>query len=84
MSSLHQFPLQMLKIDRSFVTALDEDDGSSGTAIVSAILAMAASLDLQVVAEGIETESQRRRLIHMGCRYGQGFLFARPQRLNLL
>jgi len=84
LSYLHQFPLQMLKIDRSFVTALDEDDGSSGTAIVSAILAMAASLDLQVVAEGIETESQRRRLIHMGCRYGQGFLFARPQRLNLL
>lgn len=84
LSYLHQFPLQMLKIDRSFVTALDEDDGSSGTAIVSAILAMAASLDLQVVAEGIETESQRRRLIHMGCRYGQGFLFARPQRLSLL
>ncbi|MEZ5455675.1 MAG: EAL domain-containing protein [Lysobacteraceae bacterium] len=84
LSYLHQFPLQMLKIDRSFVTALDEDDGSSGTAIVSAILAMAASLDLQVVAEGIETESQRRRLIHMGCRYGQGFLFARPQRVSLL
>ena len=84
LSYLHQFPLQMLKIDRSFVTALDEDDGSSGTAIVSAILAMAASLDLQVVAEGIETESQRSKLIHMGCRYGQGFLFARPQRVSLL
>ena len=84
LSYLHQFPLQMLKIDRSFVTPLQQDAGGSGEAIVSAILAMASSLDLEVVAEGIETESQRRRLQQLGCLRGQGYLFARPQPLEQL
>lgn len=82
LSYLHQFPLQMLKIDRSFVTPLLQDGGGSGEAIVSAILAMANSLDLEVVAEGIETESQRARLRQLGCQRGQGYLFARPQALE--
>jgi diguanylate cyclase (GGDEF)-like protein len=82
LSYLHQFPLQMLKIDRSFVTPLMQDGGGSGEAIVSAILAMAHSLDLEVVAEGIETESQRARLQQLGCQRGQGYLFARPQALE--
>lgn len=81
LSYLHQFPLQMLKIDRSFVTPLVQDGGGSGEAIVSAILAMAHSLDLEVVAEGIETESQCARLAQLGCLRGQGYLFARPQPL---
>ena len=84
LSYLHQFPLQMLKIDRSFVTPLQQDGGGSGEAIVSAILAMARSLDLEVVAEGIETESQRSRLQQLGCQRGQGYLFARPQPLEQL
>ncbi len=81
LSYLHQFPLQMLKIDRSFVMTLQQDGAGSGEAIVSAILAMARSLDLEVVAEGIETEAQRSRLAELGCRLGQGYLFARPQPL---
>lgn len=84
LSYLHQFPLQMLKIDRSFVVPLQEGGGGSGEAIVSAILAMARSLDLEVIAEGIETESQRSRLRELGCRYGQGYLFARPQPVDAL
>jgi len=82
LSYLHQFPLQMLKIDRAFVTPLEEAGRGSGEAIVSAILAMATSLDLEVVAEGIETESQCRRLLELGCRLGQGYLFAKPQPLH--
>lgn len=84
LSYLHQFPLQMLKIDRSFVTPLQQDVAGSGEAIVSAILAMAHSLDLEVVAEGIETDSQRVRLAQLGCVRGQGYLFARPQPLEQL
>ncbi|MCG6116843.1 MAG: EAL domain-containing protein [Aquimonas sp.] len=78
LSYLHQFPLQMLKIDRAFVTPLESGGAGSGEAIVSAILAMSRSLDLEVVAEGIETETQRQRLLELGCRLGQGYLFARP------
>ena len=78
LSYLHQFPLQMLKIDRAFVTPLEAGGAGSGEAIVSAILAMARSLDLEVVAEGIETEAQRQRLLELGCKLGQGYLFARP------
>lgn len=78
LSYLHQFPLQVLKIDRAFVTPLESGGAGSGEAIVSAILAMARSLDLEVVAEGIETETQRQRLLELGCRLGQGYLFARP------
>lgn len=84
LSYLHQFPLQMLKIDRSFVTPLQQDAGGSSEAIVSAILAMAHSLHLEVVAEGIENEAQRARLAQLGCRRGQGYLFARPQPLTPL
>jgi EAL domain-containing protein (putative c-di-GMP-specific phosphodiesterase class I) len=48
---------------------------------VSAIVAMAHALDLAVVAEGVETESQRAQLLDLGCIYGQGFAFARPGRV---
>jgi PAS domain S-box-containing protein len=48
-------------------------------ALVQAVVTMAASLDLTVVAEGIETEAQREALVALGCRYGQGYLFGRPQ-----
>jgi diguanylate cyclase (GGDEF)-like protein len=84
LSYLHQFPLQMLKIDRAFVTPLEQGGGGSGEAIVSAILAMARSLDLEVVAEGIETQSQRERLLELGCKRGQGYLFARPRAVSEL
>jgi len=78
LSYLHQYPLQTLKIDRSFVAGLALDGGSSN-AVVRAIKALAGSLDMQVIAEGIETETQRRVLQALGCELGQGFLFGEPQ-----
>jgi len=76
---IHRFPLKMIKIDRSFVEPLGRDTSQRSSAIISAILALARSLDLEVVAEGIETEAQRQALIEMGCVYGQGYLFGHPQ-----
>jgi diguanylate cyclase (GGDEF)-like protein/PAS domain S-box-containing protein len=78
-SSLGYFrnlPLDTLKIDRDFVGGL----GSSreDTAIVTAAIAFAKALDVEVIAEGIETELQAQRLRDLGCRLGQGFLFSRP------
>jgi diguanylate cyclase (GGDEF)-like protein len=76
LSYLHRFPLHALKIDRSFIAALTP--GSSSAAVVRAVLALAATLGLEVIAEGIETSVQRQQLIELGCTYGQGFHFARP------
>lgn len=75
---VHRFPLRMLKIDRSFVAALGDPGDRRGTAIVGAILALARALELDVIAEGVETEAQRAALQAMGCAFGQGWLFGRP------
>ncbi|HEX7473002.1 MAG TPA: EAL domain-containing protein [Candidatus Limnocylindrales bacterium] len=71
-----RFAIESLKLDRSFIAGL----GSSrtDTAIVTATLAFATALDLSVTAEGIETEAQLDQLLALGCRRGQGYLFARP------
>jgi len=74
---LQHFQLDVLKIDRSFVTGLG-DDNPDGRALVSAIVALAGSLRLEVVAEGIELVGQRDELVAMGCGLGQGFLYAKP------
>jgi len=79
LSYLHQFPLQALKIDRSFVAELTSNSSSGSNAVVRAILALAGSLGMQVIAEGIESEVQRDLLLRLGCEIGQGFLLARPQ-----
>jgi diguanylate cyclase (GGDEF)-like protein/PAS domain S-box-containing protein len=73
---LHRFRADTLKIDRSFVGALDKSE--SGLAIVRAIIGLAASLKMRVVAEGIETPQQHRILEELGCAFGQGYLFSRP------
>lgn len=73
---LHQMPLKVLKIDRSFVTDLVES--SKHQAIVRSIIALARSLNLSVVAEGIETEGQANYLRGLECDYFQGFFFSRP------
>jgi EAL domain-containing protein (putative c-di-GMP-specific phosphodiesterase class I) len=78
LSYLHQYPLQALKIDRSFIADLEPDNAGGSAALVRAILAMASTLGLQVIAEGIETEAQHLALLQLGCEFGQGFLFARP------
>ncbi|MDQ1650258.1 MAG: hypothetical protein QOG60_2315 [Frankiaceae bacterium] len=73
---LKRFPLHELKIDQSFVAELMEDPASD--AIVASVVSLARAIGLAVVAEGIETEAQRRWLIDIGCTLGQGFLFGRP------
>lgn len=76
---LHALPVNVLKIDRQFVQRLGPDGRDSR--IVSAILAIAEALDLEVVAEGIETEGQHARLKELNCHRGQGYLMARPEPL---
>ncbi|HEV8227330.1 MAG TPA: EAL domain-containing protein, partial [Methylomirabilota bacterium] len=73
---LKRFPVDTLKIDRSFVKGLSHEGGDS--AIVRAVVTVAKSLNMDVTAEGIETDQQRLELKALGCDLGQGFLFARP------
>jgi len=73
---LHQFPFERLKIDRSFVEKMDHDPKSE--AIVRTILLLGKNLNMEVVAEGIESERQLSLLRSLGCSLGQGFLFSRP------
>ena len=77
LSYLKRFPLDSLKIDRSFVDGLGSEDEDS--AIVAAIVQLASTLDLTVVAEGVETEEQRLVLRAMECGSAQGYFFARPE-----
>lgn len=76
---VHRFPLAMVKIDRSFTSDLDNATQPRSAAIIAAVLGLGRALELDVVAEGIETETQRQTLLDMGCHYGQGFYFGRPQ-----
>jgi diguanylate cyclase (GGDEF)-like protein len=73
---LKRFPVDTLKIDRSFVKGLSHEGGDS--AIVRAVVTVAKSLNMDVTAEGIETDQQRLELKALGCEFGQGFLFGRP------
>lgn len=70
---LRRFPVEILKVDQSFVADVFEPDGR---AIVEAVLQLARSLDLEVIAEGIETDGQLDALTELGCRRGQGHLFS--------
>jgi len=74
LSYLQQLPVQYVKVDQSFVERLN----SSGMSLVRAMVTMAHSLELRVVAEGIETIEQVEALARLGCDYGQGFYFGRP------
>lgn len=79
LSYLHRFPLECLKIDRSFVAGLDsEDEGHESVAVVRAIQALAGTLGIYTVGEGIETERQAAILRDLGCERGQGYLYGRP------
>jgi diguanylate cyclase (GGDEF)-like protein len=77
LSYLRRFPVDVLKIDRSFVDGLGHDLEDS--AIVAAVVSLADTLGLHAVAEGVETELQRDCLIGLGCVEAQGYLFARPR-----
>jgi diguanylate cyclase (GGDEF)-like protein len=73
---LRQLPLDTIKVDRSFVTDLDVRDPNVG--IIRAVVSLAHGLGITVVAEGIETEEQARRLRELGCDMGQGYAWAHP------
>ena len=77
MAYLSNFPLDTLKIDRSFVSRLNETEDEDG-AIVRAIVTLAKTLNLRVTGEGIETDGQKNQLRDLGCDFGQGYLFAHP------
>ena len=74
LSYLERFPIDILKIDRSFVSSA----GATVSPIARAIVELGRTLGLQVVAEGIEHAAQARWLTDIGCRFGQGYLYARP------
>jgi diguanylate cyclase (GGDEF)-like protein len=77
---LSRFPITQLKIDRQFVSALDSDRGHR---LVAGMVAMAQTLDIEVVAEGIETDTQLGLVKRLGCGLGQGYLLGRPASVDV-
>ncbi|MFZ5426392.1 MAG: EAL domain-containing response regulator [Thermodesulfobacteriota bacterium] len=76
LSYLHRFPIDMLKIDRSFIREIDATGGHAE--IVRAIVGLGRNLGLELIAEGVETEAQLAVIRTLGCQYAQGYLFSRP------
>ncbi len=76
LSYLHQLPIDTLKIDQSFVSRIGSE--KDGAVMARAIVALAQSLGMDVVAEGVETHAQLTKLQVLGCEYAQGFFFSRP------
>ena len=76
LSYLHRFPVNTLKIDRSFINRIGNN--GENMEIIKAIVTIAHHLGIDVVAEGIETDLQKVSLQQIGCEYGQGYLFAKP------
>jgi diguanylate cyclase (GGDEF)-like protein len=76
LSYLHRFPVTTLKVDRSFVSRMD--DNSDNAVIVQAIVGLAQNLGMNVIAEGVETAAQLTKLHALQCEYGQGYLFSKP------
>jgi EAL domain-containing protein (putative c-di-GMP-specific phosphodiesterase class I) len=77
LSYLQRFPIDTLKVDRSFVAALDSHEGH-GVEVLAAVAALAGALDLDCVAEGVETQRELDVLVGLGYRLAQGYFFARP------
>ncbi|MEA5508844.1 PAS domain S-box protein [Crocosphaera sp. UHCC 0190] len=76
LSYLHRFPVNTLKIDRSFVMRMEKNNENSE--IIRAIISLAHILDMEIIAEGVETASQLAQLKQLGCEQGQGYFFAKP------
>ena len=77
LSALAEMPVDVLKLDRSFVMGVNA--GTRQAKVLESIVSLAHGLGLEVIAEGIETKQQERLLISLGCRYGQGYLYCKPQ-----
>ncbi|MGK7943072.1 MAG: EAL domain-containing protein [Microcystaceae cyanobacterium] len=79
LSYLHRFPIDTLKVDRSFVSRMEiGNENSKYSQIVHTIISLGHNLDLDVIAEGIETSAQANALQESDCEYGQGYFFAKP------
>lgn len=78
LSYLHRFPISALKIDRSFISGISSEYRPESVGLVRAILALAGTLGIQTVAEGVETCEQLQALRGLGCDYAQGYLLGRP------
>lgn len=76
LSYLKKFDIDYLKIDQSFISNLDSR--SNDRILCEAVITMAHRLGMKVIAEGVETNSQKQLLIAMGCDYGQGYFFSKP------
>jgi EAL domain-containing protein (putative c-di-GMP-specific phosphodiesterase class I) len=84
LSYLHHFPIECLKIDRSFIAGLAGASQPESVAVIRAILALAGTLGIETIAEGVEEEAQRDALVQLGCVHGQGYFFGYPEPLPLL
>lgn len=73
---LRRFPIDEIKIDRTFIAGIEED--AKDSAIVSGCIELAHALRIRVVAEGVETGGQRKALLDLGCDYAQGFYYSQP------
>ena len=76
LSYLKKFQVDVLKIDKSFVHEMLTDRGDME--IVKAVISLAQSMNLQLIAEGIELEAQKDKLLELGCQMGQGYFFSKP------
>lgn len=76
LSRLHEFPIDTLKIDMSFVSRIGKKNG--GEEMIQTIISLARSLGISTVAEGIDTTEKLKKLQDLGCGFGQGFLFSKP------
>jgi EAL domain-containing protein (putative c-di-GMP-specific phosphodiesterase class I) len=79
---LWRFPLDKIKIDQTFIQALENSESAKG--ILAAIIDLGRRLRMPIVAEGIETEDQRKFLLGLGCDFGQGYLFGKPTPVTYL
>jgi diguanylate cyclase (GGDEF)-like protein len=82
LSYLQRFPVDILKIDKSFTLNVARDGGDA--MLASSIVGLATNLRLHIVAEGVENVEQRDQLVDLGCRYGQGYLFAKPMTADVI
>ncbi|WP_312916693.1 EAL domain-containing protein [Stenotrophomonas sp.] len=78
LSYLHRFPINALKVDRSFVAGLHAENGKSTLALVEGVLSLARTLGIETIGEGVETERQMQTLVELGCSFGQGYLLGYP------